>query len=37
MKIVDIPADMVDEAKEWRDNLIEAVAEFDDKLDGEIL
>jgi elongation factor G len=29
---IDIPADMVDEAKEWRANLVEAVAEYDDKL-----
>jgi elongation factor G len=29
---VDIPADMVEEAKEWRAQLVEAVAEYDDKL-----
>src|SRR5215510_7016869 len=29
---VPIPADMVDEANEWRANLVEAVAEYDDKL-----
>ena len=29
---IDIPADMVEEAKEWRANLVEAVAEYDDKL-----
>ncbi len=29
---IDIPADMVDESTEWRQNLIEAVAEYDDKL-----
>ena len=29
---IDIPADMVDEAKEWRAQLVEAVAEYDDKL-----
>ncbi|HET9055220.1 MAG TPA: elongation factor G [Chitinophagaceae bacterium] len=27
-----IPADMVEEAKEWRAQLVEAVAEYDDKL-----
>jgi elongation factor G len=27
-----IPADMVEEANEWRANLVEAVAEYDDKL-----
>lgn len=29
---IDIPADMVEEAKEWRANLVEAVAEYDDQL-----
>jgi elongation factor G len=29
---VPIPADMVDEATEWREKLLEAVAEFDDTL-----
>ena len=29
---VPIPADMMDEAKEWREKLFEAVAEFDDKI-----
>ena len=29
---IEIPADMVDEAKEWRAQLVEAVAEYDDKL-----
>ncbi|MFT3749981.1 MAG: elongation factor G [Agriterribacter sp.] len=29
---IDVPADMVDEANEWRANLVEAVAEYDDKL-----
>jgi len=29
---IEIPADMVEEAKEWRANLVEAVAEYDDKL-----
>src|SRR5690606_15025826 len=29
---VDIPADMVEEANEWRANLVEAVAEYDDTL-----
>ncbi|HLY70704.1 MAG TPA: elongation factor G [Puia sp.] len=31
-KEVPIPADMLDEVKEWRQHLIEAVAEYDDKL-----
>ena len=29
---IDVPADMLDEAKEWRANLVEAVAEYDDQL-----
>jgi len=29
---VPIPADMVDEVKEWREKLLEAIAEFDDQL-----
>ena len=29
---IEIPADMVEEAKEWRAQLVEAVAEYDDKL-----
>jgi elongation factor G len=29
---IDIPADMVEEANEWRAQLVEAVAEYDDKL-----
>jgi len=29
---VPIPADMADEVKEWREKLLEAIAEFDDKL-----
>lgn len=29
---IDIPADMLEEAQEWRGHLIEAVAEYDDKL-----
>src|SRR5690606_37623738 len=29
---VDIPADMVEEANQWRANLVEAVAEYDDTL-----
>ncbi|HEX2847091.1 MAG TPA: elongation factor G [Chitinophagaceae bacterium] len=29
---IEIPADMKDEAEEWRANLVEAVAEYDDKL-----
>src|SRR6186713_2411842 len=31
-KEIPIPADMLEEAKEWRANLVEAVAEYDDKL-----
>ncbi|HRP60675.1 MAG TPA: GTP-binding protein, partial [Vicingus sp.] len=30
--VVDIPADIIDEAKMYREQLLEAVAEFDDKL-----
>ncbi len=29
---IDVPADMVEEANEWRAQLVEAVAEYDDKL-----
>ena len=29
---IDIPADMLEEAQEWRANLVEAVAEYDDHL-----
>ncbi|MCA0397492.1 MAG: elongation factor G [Bacteroidetes bacterium] len=29
---IDVPADMKEEAEEWRANLVEAVAEYDDKL-----
>ena len=29
---IEIPADLLEEAKEWRGHLIEAVAEYDDKL-----
>jgi elongation factor G len=31
-EVVDIPADMVEEATEWREKLLEAVSEYDDKL-----
>jgi elongation factor G len=31
-EVVDIPADMLDEAKEWREKLLEAVSEYDDSL-----
>ncbi len=31
-EVVDIPADMVEEAKEWREKLLEAVSEYDDSL-----
>jgi elongation factor G len=31
-EVVDIPADMIDEATEWREKLLEAVSEYDDKL-----
>ena len=29
---IEVPADMLEEAKEWRASLVEAVAEYDDKL-----
>jgi elongation factor G len=35
--VVDIPADMKDEVREYRAALIEAVAEYDENLNGEIL
>ncbi len=31
-QVVEIPADMVEEAKEWREKLLEAVSEYDDTL-----
>lgn len=31
-QVVDIPADMLEEANEWREKLLEAVSEYDDKL-----
>ncbi|GAB1447644.1 elongation factor G [Bacteroidota bacterium] len=31
-EVVDIPADMMEEALEWREKLLEAVSEYDDKL-----
>ena len=31
-QVVDIPADMVEEATEWREKLLEAVSEYDDNL-----
>ena len=31
-KEVEIPADMIEEAKEWREKMLEAVAEYDDSL-----
>lgn len=31
-EVVDIPADMMDEALEWREKLLEAVSEYDDRL-----
>jgi elongation factor G len=31
-EVIDIPADMVDEATQWRENLLEAVSEYDDTL-----
>jgi elongation factor G len=31
-EVVDIPADMLDEATEWREKLLEAVSEYDDTL-----
>ncbi|MCQ2195661.1 MAG: elongation factor G [Paludibacteraceae bacterium] len=30
--IEEIPADLVDEAKEWRDKMLESIAEFDDAI-----
>ena len=29
---IEVPADMLDEAKEWRANLVESIAEYDDHL-----
>ena len=29
---IDIPADLIEEAKEWREKMLEAVSEFDDKI-----
>ena len=34
---IPVPEDMLEEAKEWRAHLVEAVAEYDDKLIGKIL
>ena len=34
---VPIPADLIEEATEWREKLLESVAEYDDGPDGEIL
>ncbi|MDD7258488.1 MAG: elongation factor G, partial [Prevotellaceae bacterium] len=31
-EVTDIPADLKDEAQEWRDKLVESAAEFDEKL-----
>ncbi len=31
-KVVDIPAEMIDETNEWREKLLESVSEFDDKI-----
>ncbi len=31
-EVIDIPADMVEEATQWRENLLEAVSEYDDSL-----
>ena len=31
-EVTDIPADLADEAQEWRDKLVEAAAEFDESL-----
>ncbi|MCU0421914.1 MAG: elongation factor G [Bacteroidia bacterium] len=31
-EVVEIPADMLEEAKEWREKLLEAVSEYDDSL-----
>ena len=34
---VPIPDDMIEEATEWREKLLESVAEYDEIIDGEIL
>lgn len=31
-KVIDIPAEMIEEANEWREKLLEAVSEYDDQL-----
>lgn len=31
-KVVDIPADMIEETHKWREKLLESVSEFDDKI-----
>ncbi len=31
-QVIPVPADMEEEAKEWREKLLESIAEFDDKL-----
>ncbi|MFI5220966.1 MAG: elongation factor G [Bacteroidia bacterium] len=31
-KTIDIPADMLEEAREWREKLLESVSEYDDKI-----
>jgi len=31
-EVIDIPADMIEEATEWREKLLEAVSEYDDRL-----
>ena len=31
-KVVDIPAEMIDEVHQWREKLLESVSEFDDKI-----
>ena len=31
-EVIDIPADMLEEAKEWREKLLEAVSEYDDSI-----
>ena len=35
-EVIPIPEDMVEEAKEYREKLLESVAEFDETLIGEV-
>ena len=36
-EVCDIPADLVDEANQWRDNLLEVAAEYDEELMMKVL